>query len=57
MTEYMENGAVLGWLIDPLEKKVYVYRQNAETEILDNPSKVSGESLLKGFALNVRKLW
>jgi len=57
MTEYMENGAALGWLIDPLEKKVYVYRQNAETEILDNPSKVSGEPLLKGFVLNARKLW
>ena len=57
MAEYMENGAALGWLIDPLEKKVYVYRQNAETEILDDPSKVSGSPLLKGFVLNARKLW
>lgn len=57
MTEYMENGAALGWLIDPSEKKVYVYRQNAETEILDDPAKVSGAPLLKGFVLNVRKLW
>jgi Uma2 family endonuclease len=57
MTEYTENGAALGWLIDPLEKKVYVYRPNSDTEILDNPAKVSGEPLLKGFAFNVRKLW
>jgi len=57
MTEYLENGAALGWLIDPLERKVHVYRQNAETEILDNPSKVSGSPLLKGFVLNVKKLW
>jgi len=57
MAEYMENGASLGWLIDPLEKKIYVYRPNAETEILDNPKQVGGEPLLEGFILNVRKLW
>ena len=26
MNEYMANGAQLGWLIDPFNKKVYVYR-------------------------------
>ncbi|MBI2876469.1 MAG: Uma2 family endonuclease, partial [Candidatus Tectomicrobia bacterium] len=26
MHEYMENGAQLGWLIDPKERRVYVYR-------------------------------
>ena len=57
LTEYIENGAALGWLIDPLEKKVHVYRSDAETEILDNPKQVSGEPLLKKFVLNVRKLW
>jgi len=57
MQEYIENGAALGWLIDPLEKKFHVYRPNAEIEILDNPKQVSGEPLLKGFVLNVKKLW
>ncbi|MBA3786275.1 MAG: Uma2 family endonuclease [Acidobacteria bacterium] len=57
MKEYIENGAALGWLIDPLEKKVHVYRPDAEIEVLDNPKQVSGEPLLKGFALNVKKLW
>ncbi|MBA4123570.1 MAG: Uma2 family endonuclease [Acidobacteria bacterium] len=57
MEEYIENGAVLGWLIDPLEKKVHVYRPDAEIEVLDNPKQVSGEPLLKEFALNVKKLW
>ncbi len=57
MEEYIENGAALGWLIDPLEKKVHIYRPNAEIEILDNPKQVSGEPLLKGFVLNVKKLW
>ncbi len=57
MREYVENGAQLGWLIDPSEKKVYVYRQGVEAEILDHPSKVSGEPLLKEFVLNAGKLW
>jgi len=47
----------LGWLIDPLEKKVHVYRPDAEIKVLDNPKQVSGEPLLKGFALNVKKFW
>ena len=57
MIEYIENGASLGWLIDPLERKVHVYRQGEEAKILDDPKQVSGEPLLKGFTLNVKKLW
>lgn len=57
MEEYIENGAALGWLIDPLERKVYVYRPNAEVEILENPETVSGEPLLKDFALKLAKIW
>jgi Uma2 family endonuclease len=57
MTEYIENGAALGWLIDPFERKVYVYRPNAEIEILDNPETVGGEPLLKKFSLKLNKIW
>lgn len=57
MREYIENGVRLGWLIDPKNKKVYVYRANGETEILDNPETVSGEDVLKNFELNVREIW
>jgi Uma2 family endonuclease len=57
MQEYMENGAQLGWLIDPFERKVYVYRPQAGVECLDNPATVSGEPLLRGFVLDVQSLW
>jgi Uma2 family endonuclease len=57
MEEYIQNGAELGWLIDPFEKKVHVYRPQAQVECLDNPTIVSGEPLLKGFVLDVRELW
>ncbi len=57
MEEYIENGASLGWLIDPTKRRVYIYRPNAEVEILQNPATVSGEPLLKGFTLNLKEIW
>lgn len=57
MSEYIENGVLLGWLIDPTEKKVHVYRATGGVEILEDPEKVSGEGVLKGFELNVREIW
>ena len=57
MREYIENGAELGWLIDPVKRKVHIYKPDAETEILDDPETVSGEPLLPGFTLNVASLW
>src|SRR5258707_5591550 len=57
MDEYIANGAQLGWLIDPLERKVHIYRADASIEVLDDPQTVSGEPLLKGFVLDVRSLW
>jgi Uma2 family endonuclease len=57
MEEYIANGAVMGWLIDPLERRVYVYRADQELVILDNPKSVSGEPLLPGFELEMSELW
>lgn len=53
MEEYLANGAQLGWLIDPLEKKVYVYRPNARVKILHQPATISGKPLLKGLTLKL----
>jgi Uma2 family endonuclease len=55
--EYIANGASLGWLIDPAKRKVYVYRPNQATLVLDNPETVSGDPLLPGFELNLSELW
>jgi Uma2 family endonuclease len=57
MLEYLENGALLGWLIDPFEFRVYVFRPDHELVILENPDTVSADPLLPGFTLNVMKLW
>ena len=53
MEEYIANGAELGWLIDPLEKKVHIYRPKARVKILNHPKTVSGEPLLKGLKLDL----
>lgn len=57
LAEYIENGAQLGWLIDPIEKKVHVYRPAAPVETLDNPAEISGEPLLKGFVLKLADIF
>lgn len=57
MQEYIDNGAQLGWLIDPLKKKVWVYRPNAEVECLDNPESVNGDPVLAGLVLPLGRIW
>ncbi len=56
MEEYLANGAQLGWLIDPREKRVHIYRSNASVEVLDSPSEISGTPLLKDFVLKLRNI-
>ncbi len=53
MREYMDNGARLGWLIDPKSKRVEVYRPGQEVEILNAPASLSGEDVLPGFVLDL----
>lgn len=57
MTEYMDNGALLGWLIDPIERRIYVYRPNSEPEVLSDPETISGEPVLHGFVLELKEIW
>ncbi len=57
MQEYIANGALLGWLIDPKEKKVYIYRPSAEVCCLENPDTISGDPVLPGFVLDLRRIW
>ena len=57
MQEYIDNGAQLGWLIDPSSRAVCVYRPNRPVERLEHPTTISGEAVLPGFTLDVRTLW
>ncbi|CAN5149123.1 Uma2 family endonuclease [soil metagenome] len=57
MREYLENGARLGWLIEPEPKRIHVYRPGREVERLDGATSLSGEPELAGFLLDLRKVW
>jgi Uma2 family endonuclease len=54
MREYIANGTRLGWLIDPLDGTVEVYRPGRETEILRKPERIDGGDVLPGFVLELR---
>jgi Uma2 family endonuclease len=57
MQEYLNSGLRLGWLIDPQNKRVEIYRCRQSVEILDQPERLAGEDVLPGFVLNVSSLW
>lgn len=57
LSEYADNGARLGWLIDPIGKQVHIYRPNQPPEILDSPQLIFGESVLPGFRLDCTQFW
>ena len=57
MQEYLENAAQLGWLINPQNQQVEIYRPQQTVEVLDHPTELSGEDILPGFILNLRRIW
>jgi Uma2 family endonuclease len=57
MQEYLGNGARLGWLFDPPNRQVYIYRPNQPVERLDNPGTISGDPVLPGFVLDLQRIW
>jgi Uma2 family endonuclease len=57
MEEYMASGARLGWLIDPLQRRVYVYRPGEPVVELEGPQTVSGDPLLRRFILELAPIW
>lgn len=57
MQEYLENGARLGWLIDPKAKQVEIYRPGQAIEVLQSPEALSGEEVLPGFGLELGQIF
>jgi Uma2 family endonuclease len=57
MDEYMANGVLLGWLINPETRRVHVYRPDKEIEIFENALEISGDPELPGFVLDLREIW
>lgn len=56
LDEYIANGAALGWMIDRKNRQVYVCRPGHPAEVLNNPAEVSGDPVLPGFVLDLRRI-
>jgi Uma2 family endonuclease len=57
MAEYLDNGVRLGWLLDPQQRQVEIYRLGRDVEILADPETLSGEDVLPGFSLDLRSIF
>jgi Uma2 family endonuclease len=53
MQEYLKSGLRLGWLINPQDQQVEIYRQNQPREMVPLPTTLSGENVLPGFILEL----
>ena len=53
MQEYLNSGLRLGWLINPQDEQVEIYRANREVEIVQFPVSLFGEDVLPGFVLSL----
>jgi Uma2 family endonuclease len=57
MQEYIDNGARLGWLLNPKDQAVEIYRMGKGIEVLQSPTEVSGEEVLPGFVLSLEGIF
>ena len=57
MQEYLNNGARLEWLIEPIERVVHVYQPGEAVERLEAFGEVSGGPVLPGFVLRMSAIW
>jgi Uma2 family endonuclease len=57
MQEYMDNGAGLGWLIDPEFRLVYVYQPNQTISTQDGLEFMSADTVINGFELELNRIW
>lgn len=57
MQEYRDNGVRLGFLIDPQNQRVEIYRLGRDVEVLESPTILLGENLLPGFVLDLSQIW
>ena len=57
MVEYMDCGVRLGWLINPDDKQVEIYRIGQEQQVLDNPKTLSGEDILPKLTVDLSDIF
>ncbi|MEN9870443.1 MAG: hypothetical protein RLZZ171_1431 [Cyanobacteriota bacterium] len=57
MQEYRDNGVKLGWLINPQQQQVEIYRPAKPVEVVNQPSFLSGEDILPNLVIELDFIW
>jgi Uma2 family endonuclease len=57
MLEYQTNGVRLGWLINPQQQQVEIYRLGQSVEVLQSPNSLDGENVLPEFILDLSSIF
>ncbi|PZD74791.1 hypothetical protein C1752_00939 [Acaryochloris thomasi RCC1774] len=57
MQEYIDNGTRLGWLLNPQDRQVEIFRQGQQKEVLSSPHQLDGENILHGFVLKLQRIF
>jgi Uma2 family endonuclease len=57
MQEYRDNGVKLGWLINPQQQQVEIYRPAKPVEVVTKPSFLSGEDILPNLVIELDFIW
>lgn len=53
MAEYLASGLRLGWLINPHDQQIEIYRAGQAVQVVSMPTTLSGGDVLPGFDLQV----
>jgi Uma2 family endonuclease len=56
MERWIENGAALGWLIDPCQRRVFVYSRERKPTV-SSADLLRGSGPVAGLTLNLSEVW
>jgi Uma2 family endonuclease len=56
MNDWIANGALLAWLIDPCQRQVLVFRPGRATEVVTG-DRIAGEGPVDGLVLDLARVW
>jgi len=57
MEEYIQNGAELAWLLDPIRNCATIYRSGRSPEHIEKPTVINGDPELPGFKFDFREMF
>ena len=57
MEMWVSQGARLGWLVDPLEEAVWIYRPEREAERVERPESVAASEIGDDLVIDFSRIW